>query len=88
MNFFSIFKNSNIYLQTSDLSFFQLFSDFPLKNGAIFDCFSVIFICFLIFSLPLIIRFSDAEIPIVYWQDEQRGFLLQIFGQKGRKSFA
>ena len=62
---FSIFKSSNIYLSMSYLSFFQLLSDFPLKNGAIFDCFSVIFVCFFDFQPPLLIRFSDAEIPIV-----------------------
>ena len=41
--FFQFFKNSNIYLPMSYLSFFQLFSDFPLKSRAIFDYFSLIF---------------------------------------------
>ena len=46
----------------SYLSFFQLFNDFFLKNGAKFDTFSLIFEI----QPPLLIRFSDAEIPIVY----------------------
>ena len=45
----------------SYLSFFQLFNDFFLKNGAKFDTFSLIFEI----QPPLLIRFSDAEIPIV-----------------------
>ena len=49
----------------SYLSFFQLFNDFFLKNGAKFDTFSLIFEI----QPPLLIRFSDAEIPIVYCRD-------------------
>ena len=45
----------------SCLSFFHLFSDFLLKNRAKFDTFSLIFE----FQPPLLIRFSDTEIPIV-----------------------
>ena len=45
----------------SYLSFFHLFSDFLLKNRAKFDTFSLIFE----FQPPLLIRFSDTEIPIV-----------------------
>ena len=44
----------------SCLSFFHLFSDFLLKNRANFDTFSLIFE----FQPPLLIRFSDTEIPI------------------------
>ena len=46
----------------SCLSFFHLFSDFLLKNRAKFDTFSLIFQ----FQPPLLIRFSDTEILIVY----------------------
>ena len=60
---FQFLKNLNIYLPMSYLSFFQLFNDFFLKNGAKFDTFSLIFEI----QPPLLIRFSDAEIPIVYW---------------------
>ena len=45
----------------SCLSFFHLFSDFLLKNRAKFDTFSLIFE----FQPPLLIRFSDIEIPLV-----------------------
>ena len=62
MTFFQFLK-----IQIFILSFFQLFSDFLLKNGAIFDCFCVIFVFFIYFQPPLLIRFSDAEIPIVHW---------------------
>ena len=48
----------------SCLSFFHLFSDFLLKNRAKFDIFSLIFE----FQPPLLIRFSDTEIPIVMWK--------------------
>ena len=47
----------------SCLSFFHLFSDFLLKNRAKFDIFSLIFE----FQPPLLIRFSDTEILIVYY---------------------
>ena len=47
----------------SYLSFFHLFSDFSLKNRSKFDTFSLIFEI----QPPLLIRFSDAEIPIVYY---------------------
>ena len=47
----------------SYLSFFQFFNDFFLKNGSKFDTFSLIFEI----QPPLLIRFSDAEIPIVQW---------------------
>ena len=58
---FQFLENLNIYLPMSYLSFFQLFNDFFLKNGAKFDTFSLIFEI----QPPLLIRFSDAEIPIV-----------------------
>ena len=58
----------------SCLSFFHLFSDFLLKNRANFDTFSLIFE----FQPPLLICFSDTEIPIV-----QRN--ISIPTQKGRK---
>ena len=58
---FQFSKNWNIYLSMSCLSFFHLFSDFLLKNSAKFDTFSLIFE----FQPPLLIRFSDTEIPIV-----------------------
>ena len=41
--FFQFFKNSNIYLPMCYLSFFQFFSDFPLKNRVKFDSFSLFF---------------------------------------------
>ena len=59
---FQFLENLNIYLPMSYLSFFQLFNDFFLKNGAKFDTFSLIFEI----QPPLLIRFSDAEIPIVH----------------------
>ena len=58
---FQFLENLNIYLLMSYLSFLQLFNDFFLKNGAKFDTFSLIFEI----QPPLLIRFSDAEIPIV-----------------------
>ena len=45
------------------LSFFQFFSDFPLKNRVKFDSFSLFFE----FHHSLFMHFSDAEIPIVNW---------------------
>ena len=59
---FQFSKNWNIYLSMSCLSFFHLFSDFLLKNRAKFDTFSLIFE----FQPPLLIRFSDTEIPLVH----------------------
>ena len=53
---FQFLENLNIYLPMSYLSFFQLFNDFFLKNGAKFDTFSLIFEI----QPPLLIRFSDA----------------------------
>ena len=60
---FQFLENLNIYLPMSYLSFFQLFNDFFLKNGAKFDTFSLIFEI----QPLLLIRFSDAEIPIVQY---------------------
>ena len=60
---FQFLENLNIYLPMSYLSFFQFFNDFFLKNGSKFDTFSLIFEI----QPPLLIRFSDAEIPIVQW---------------------
>ena len=45
------------------LSFFQFFSDFPLKNRVKFDSFSLFFE----FHHSLFMHFSDSEIPIVYF---------------------
>ena len=64
---FQFLENLNIYLPMSYLSFFQLFNDFFLKNGAKFDTFSLIFEI----QPPLLIRFSDAEILIVHNEEIQ-----------------
>ena len=71
---FQFLENLNIYLPMSYLSFFQLFNDFFLKNGAKFDTFSLIFEI----QPPLLIRFSDAEIPIVWLEQKRHKKMLSI----------
>ena len=61
--FFQFFKNFNIYLPMYKLSCFQFFSDFPPKNRAKFNHFSLFFE----FHPSLFMHFSDAEIAIVLW---------------------
>ena len=57
----SFFKNSDISLPMSKLSFFSIFNDLPPKNRAQFDQFSPFFE----FQPSLFMHFSDAEILIV-----------------------